>query len=614
MNNWVEKIKDLLTSSKKTHIIVKDNDALLKYPEIIQVFENEGIRVFFAESDIQVRIVFETEVRENSNKCLIVTSKTYKPLPDIEEMVHFTSIGLNILFPNLDTQALKGLSFNALCLLSNMKLYEKLGHDQTLKFLLENLYSVDFDSLRHSNSKERIINALIMVFLEKNGVNAPLSEFLENLAKPYFPNLLKTGFIKNNLIDFLQEQWANFVNEKEYYLDFNETILKRNLGYLFAFGYLKPVKVTEEKYRRLSNPLKMGVFINEQGDNDTELEGLIEYLHSQIESIEDLYDQWFKIIQIIASTKLKAIITTNKELKEKFAFIENIFNLRFQRFIDNTYNSLFSLSGVRRPVVVSRILDYIKAQPEEKKALIVIDGMNYWQWLLLGKELSDEKIKYDLNSTLAYIPTITAWSRQAIFKGDKPDLKEDNSKEAKLFNEYWTNQGISSYKIEYNKTGLNQKFSPNNLSPDISILGLVCNDLDDIMHGSLLGEEQLRTSTIQWIKKSGIIDIISSLMIKGFCIYLTSDHGSIEATGVKNLSLKERVGTLSRSKRHLYFANDTMQKTFIEDNASIAYGIKNQSIYLKNNEAFTIDKHSVITHGGSHFWEVLVPFVRIYEK
>jgi hypothetical protein len=98
--------------------------------------------------------------------------------------------------------------------------------------------------------------------------------------------------------------------------------------------------------------------------------------------------------------------------------------------------------------VVSRILEHINAKPAKKKALLVIDGMNYWQWNILAKHYLMLILNFTSNASLAFIPTITAWSRQAIFKGDKPDLSADNSKEAKLFETYWLNQGVPGFQID----------------------------------------------------------------------------------------------------------------------------------------------------------------------
>jgi hypothetical protein len=613
MSNWIDKYKKLVISSHKQHIIIADQDSLFEYEELQQAFENDGFKLITCKTALAVRLAFELQVREASDKYLIIAPSNYFPLPDIEMLVHFQALGLTKLFPNLDAKAIKGLSFNALCLLSNIKPYEELSHDKTLKFLLENLYNVDFDTLTNSKAKERILNALITVLLEKNGINEPLTKFLSTITKPYFPALVTKGLTKINLVNFIQEQWQSFVDKGNSELDFNESLLNKSLGYLFAFEYLKPVQVSPKKYESFAKPLKIGIFVDQQGHNDNELEGLIEYLKQQLEIIEDIADQWFKIIQIMANAKLKYLLSENEELKGSYQRIENSFNIRFQRFVDNTYGSLFSLSGVRKPVVVSRILEHINAKPAKKKALLVIDGMNYWQWNILGKALSNADINFTSNASLAFIPTITAWSRQAIFKGDKPDLSADNSKEAKLFETYWLNQGVPSFQIDFKKFSVNDPIAIESITPDTSILGLVCNDLDDIMHGSILGNGQLKTSTEQWVVKSKIVNTISALKAKGFQVYITADHGNIEATGLKNLTLKDKLGALSRGKRHLHFTNETLLDSFMELNTNIEVGKKGLSLYLKKQEAFTTENSQVITHGGSHLWEVIVPFISINE-
>jgi hypothetical protein len=478
---------------------------------------------------------------------------------------------------------------------------------------LENLYNVDFDTLTNNKAKERILNALITVFLEKNGINEPLTKFLTNIAKPYFPTLVSQGLSNASLVKFIQDQWQAFVANGSSLLDFKEPLLNKSLGYLFAFEYVRPIQVSSTAYEQFPKPLKIGVYVDTNGHNDNELEGLIEYLKQQLEIIEDIADQWFKIIQVLSNAKLKYLSSANEELKTAYQKIENVFNIRFQRFIDNTYGSLFSLSGVRKPVVVSRILEHINAKPAKKKTLLVIDGMNYWQWNILSKALADAGIHYSSNASLAFIPTITAWSRQAIFKGDKPDLEADNSKEAKLFAAYWMKQGVQGYQIAYKKFSVNEPLVLSEIPQDTTVLGLVCNDLDEIMHGSFLGESQLKASTEQWIAKSKIVEIVFSLRARGFQLYITSDHGNVESSGLKNLTMQDKVGVLSRGKRHVHFANEALLQCFIDQNPEIELGKKGISLYLRKQEAFTTENSQVITHGGSHIWEVIVPFITIYE-
>ena len=447
MANWVDKYRQLITASHKPHVIVADQDKLFEYIEMQQSIQDNGYTIIRTRTDLDVRIRFELEVRGSDKKCLIVAPSSYCPPPDIALEVHFQAIGLKDLFPHLDAKAIHGLNFNTLCLLSNIKPYEELGREKTLKFLLENIYNVDFDTLTSHKAKEKILNALITVFLEKNAINPALSSFLTKLAQSYFPDLIQKGLNKDSLIHYLHDQWTEYLANGICDIDFEDAILNKSFGYLFVFDHLNHIKVSGERFQSIPRSLRIGAYIDEKESNDTELEALIAYLQQQQSSIEDLYDQWFKIVQVLGKAKIKDMNSENKQLRERFNQVVSILNQRFQRFIDNAYASLFSLSGVRRPIVVSRILEYIKAQPDQRKALLVIDGMNYWQWLLIARELCDSGLTVHSKTTLAYIPTITAWSRQALFRGNKPNLLETNSKEANLFAEYWKNNGFNNYLI-----------------------------------------------------------------------------------------------------------------------------------------------------------------------
>lgn len=611
MANWTDKYRQLISSSHKLHTIVADKDNLFAYVELQQAIRDAGYSIITAKTDLEVRIRFELEVRNSPEKYVIVAPPTYNPLPDIAINVHFQSIGLKHLFPHLDAKAIEGLSFNALCLLSNIKPYEELGREKTVKFLLENLYNVDFDTLTTSKPRERILNALINVFLEKNGINQPLTAFLSGIAQPYFPGLIETGMSRTSLIHYLQDKWSSYVSSGNCDIDFQDSILNKSFGYLFIFDHLNPVKVSDEKLQEIPGALRIGVFTDDKESNDSELEALVQYLEQQQCSIEDLYVQWFNLIQILAKAKVKELHSANQSLKQQLRQTIQTLNQRFQRFIDNAYPSLFSLSGVRKPVVVSRILEHIKAQPEQRKALLVIDGMNYWQWLLIAKALHGAGIVCNAGTTLAFIPSITAWSRQAVFKGGKPNMTEDNTKEPALFKAFWQSSGFSDNQIDFVRLGHNQPFYAESIPETVKILGLVCNDLDDIMHGSILGNEQLMTSTEQWILQSKITETVASLRLHGFKVYITTDHGNLEATGIKNLRLKEKTGSLSRSKRYIHFSNETMLANFREQNPDLTIGTRDNAVYLRHEEAFTDENRKIITHGGSHLWEALIPFIEI---
>ena len=127
----------------------------------------------------------------------------------------------------------------------------------------------------------------------------------------------------------------------------------------------------------------------------------------------------------------------------------------------------------------------------------------------------------------------------------------------------------------------------------------------------ILSNQGLMQSTSYWLEKTNFVDLITSLKTQGFTCFVTTDHSNLEATGIKNLKLEGKVGSISRSKRHLQFANQTTLDNFISQNTNLQFGVRGLSIYLKDESAFTMQDEKIITHGGSHLWEVLIPFIEI---
>ena len=483
-----------------------------------------------------------------------------------------------------------------------------LGYNETIKFILENIYNVDFDTLKSGKGKERLLNALITVFLEKNGVNKAVTEFLSQQVKPYFPDLIESGLTRSNLLAFVEAKWKAWVLQQENDINFDEFYLAKTIGYLFIKGQLKPVQVTKERYESFTT--KVGVFYDQDQSVLDEFNILVEYLNNTITTIEDKPQEWFDLVQIAARAKILSFKCQKNNPIPDYGSVETRINERFQLFLETNYDSLISRSGSKHPYLVTRVLEFLRYHPSEKKALIVLDGLAYWQWLLIAETLQKDTIHTEPKSTFAWIPTITAWSRQAIFKGDIPNLDETNSNEEKQFKAYWKKHGYADHEVEYFKFGINKQVDVSSIHSR-SVLAFVVNDLDDLMHGVLMGDEQLYLSTLQWAESNMLSSLIKNLRQAGFKIFITTDHGNIEATGIRSLKLNEKFGALSRSKRHIRFSNETLKNEFMKNNTSLPVGIKDLSVYLKDKSAFVPENDRLITHGGSHFWEVIIPFVEI---
>jgi len=332
---------------------------------------------------------------------------------------------------------------------------------------------------------------------------------------------------------------------------------------------------------------------------------------SCFEELDELMAQepinWHSVIRLISKALLVSIGTT---WNEKVLDYTNSINEKFQEYLRTSHKQLKNSSSYKRPLIVSKVLDYLKLNfLEDKIALVVIDGMAWWQFLMLKKKIKSTSKERTIH---AWIPSITQLSRQAIFRGDSPinSYRQNPDNEGKLWESYWSANGIGKYQVRY-------EYDRSNIKDfgQTTKLALVYKDLDEKMHGSTSDYLDLKSLTENWIERSGIVDVIKEVSSAGFKIFITTDHGNIQATGWRGLRGKEKLGTQksgSRGQRHLEYEQQSLSDDFIYSNPELKGAVvqDDQAIYFTNNQSFST-KETLVTHGGSHILEVLIPFVEI---
>ncbi len=338
-------------------------------------------------------------------------------------------------------------------------------------------------------------------------------------------------------------------------------------------------------------------------ESEYDLDEFIEGLHSLLneESIN-----WTVVSRLIAEGISKTIGTP--KFDELFDHI-NKANADFQETLQTSYHQTKNSSAVKRPRIVSKILDYLNFNFREKRiALIVVDGMALWQYELLKNRLPGTKHEEVIYS---WLPSITQLSRQAIFRGDTPktDYRQGPTSEEKLWKTYWKDKGCHEYEVFYQ----HEKIDFSNIN-SVSKLAIVLKDLDDKMHSSTDYVDLLHLTT-NWIERSKIIQVVDELISKGFTVFLTTDHGNIQAKGWRGLQGREKLGTNksgSRSERHIEYSEKWLSDEFMANNPEMGDSVvmEEQAIYFKTDLSFS-NKESLVTHGGAHLLEVLIPFVKI---
>lgn len=334
-----------------------------------------------------------------------------------------------------------------------------------------------------------------------------------------------------------------------------------------------------------------------------DLKEFTDVLHSLLN--EDLVN-WSVVSRLIAEGISQTIGTP--QFEELYSHI-NKANTVFQVTLQASYHQTKNSSAVKKPRIVSKILDYLNFNFRDKKiALIVVDGFALWQYQLLRNKLPGLKQEEVIYS---WLPSITHLSRQAIFRGDTPktDYRQSPMSEEKLWKAYWKGKGCHEFEIVYQHERINLS-----TLDSVSKLAIVFKDLDDKMHSST-DYIDLLMLTKNWIERSKITQVIEELISTGYSVFLTTDHGNIQAKGWRGLQGREKLGTNksgSRSERHIEYSEKWLSDEFMENNPEMGDSVvmEEQAIYFKTDLSFS-NKESLVTHGGAHLLEVLIPFIEI---
>ena len=335
-------------------------------------------------------------------------------------------------------------------------------------------------------------------------------------------------------------------------------------------------------------------------------------LSVQKRAMQELKIQWDSVDTIRNVSSLLCDVLGHDafdQVRDEIAAI----NGNFQQYLDKQYAALKNSNAIARPKIVSKVLPHLEKNHSryEKIALIVVDGMSYWQYCLLRTELERLSMQPSDGFTFSWLPSITCLSRQAIFRGEAPSSTYHQSPdtEASLWSDFWTDPKRSDKRMQFYEVSY-EHGNLTNFNSNATRLALVDVELDEFMHSSHHYSD-LYSLTQNWAKR--IAPDIAKVHSAGYTIYITADHGNLLASPWRMLTTAEKNMTVrsSRGERYMHFKQEDTKQSFIENNADIADNLRqtDTDIMWKNDQCFKND--ICITHGGSHFLEVIVPFIKI---
>lgn len=303
---------------------------------------------------------------------------------------------------------------------------------------------------------------------------------------------------------------------------------------------------------------------------------------------------------------------------------------RFRGWLIRHFADLPSLPASKAPAMlhhVPRHLSHRRSGSGARQALLLFDGLAIDQWCKIRGRLAENlsSIEIDEGACFAWLPSLTSVSRQTVFSGLRPrefaGTIESTAAEPTLWAKFWQDAGLRKSEIAYLK-GVKLREDLSRIAdavsrPNIKIAGIVVDMVDEIVHGATLGKRGIASQIDDWCDTGFVEQLMTLLLDQGFEIFLTSDHGNVDATGVGRLSqgvLSEIKGERVRVYRSADLASSVPAEldTFRFDLPGLPADFL--PVYPKGRGAFTGVGDRVVAHGGMSVEELIVPFVRITQK
>jgi len=663
MDNWRDQILKEFTPQVSRLTLVADPDRLLTEEGVIQDLRERGFDLITFEDPIAFRYAYESKYRSRwdrgeSTELVVVLRAEMGDLGslpyDLLQAGRKLSFSLGDLFPNLSYPVIEALDRAYLDTVYRAQIRykpERLGDNATRDFLLLHVFETAPELIKRPSN---LLSVLLRRHFRNQSVPWILDErFIQVLRKNKIFNRWPLEQIvpdRDAFFAFLQERWPAFLDrlaekdsekmgegKESYGLKFNGPLdipfehddVRVYIDNLFYEGILHPI--SHPHADKLSKTwVSFGLKLDPEADLLRRLEGLINELESSLPVPDARHREWLVFARRWAEmlTLLwKAEKTANPGMEEHIANLRKEVDGRFFPWVQYRFAGLYNQPSLP-PVMVHHIpramARNIAGSEKNKIALIIIDGLALDQWVVLRAVLNEQRPKLQVreSAVFAWVPTITSVSRQAIFSGKLPlyfpESIHSTEKEAMLWRQFWLDQNLSQGQIVYMKglgNGDLEEVREALERPQIRVAGLVISKVDKIMHGMELGTPGMHNQVRQWAFQGYLPELIDLLQKLCFDIWITSDHGNIEAEGCGRPT-EGAIADVRGERVRIY--SDRLLRSKIKERfpSSIewpAIGLPEGYLPLlaEGRLAFIRKGKKTVAHGGISLEELIVPFVKI---
>ncbi|MDY6823274.1 MAG: BREX-3 system phosphatase PglZ [Thermodesulfobacteriota bacterium] len=667
--SWRSQILREFTPNVARLTLVADPDDLLLEEGVLAGIRERGFELIPFEDHVAFRYAYESKFRsrwdQGEQTDLVVVLRSAESdlncLPyDLLQAGRKLSFNLGEIFPDLSYPIVTALDrgdLDALYEAQKRHAPGVLGDNATKEFVLRHVFEIAPELIRKPSD---LLRALLRRHYREQRIPALLDErFVQVLRQQGgFEEWPLETIIPDReaFFAFLQERWPIFLNrsatqdatdvrenEKPYGfeysgpsdLPFDHDDIRVYIDNLFVEGLLEavPHEKAESLYKTW---LAIGIRTDEQADRLLRVDGLLDTLAADIPNEDTRHDDWFHFAKTWA--ELKVMSNEDCGLSEahtaRIDELTRIVDKRFLAWIQRRFSGLTQLPPNPPAMVhhLPRFLAHSSLIPQSsslkpKLALVLVDGLSLDQWIVIRKEIARQRANYRFreNAVFAWIPTITSVSRQAAFAG-KPPIYFPNSihttdKEPALWTQFWVDQGLTQQEVAYAKglgNGTLENVQEIVARAKIRVVGLVVDKVDKIMHGMELGTAGMHNQVRQWAAGPFMTQLFDLLLENGFRVYLSSDHGNIEASGCGRPA-EGAVADLRGERARIY--PDSLLRGQVKERFPDALewppiGLPEDYLPLlaPPRAAFVRKTESLVGHGGASLEELIVPLVQIERR
>jgi hypothetical protein len=641
----------LINFPPHVHILtlVSDPDNVLADEQLLSAFAECGFSLVQETDLIRLRQVIGQTRFGLMHPIIVITLGQLNQLPyDLWQQGHKVSLQLGDFFPHLASPIVRQLSSEQRWRLSQAPLPpSRLGEQGTKTYLLQYVFAADLENLKQP---AQLIAWLNQYHQQVGKLPPVLADYwLSNLqVAPIYANwpLPRLLASREAFQQFVSEQWGAFVQAETGEQILGETAvrydvlsfaqdeqLQDKIPALVRAGTLAPVTVSRSE--RLPVWAKTAVLALDDNVDATGTDELFELLAEQFGKNENSrrWAQWQTVTRIwaeLTNIRYKPQTSLSAEQRTTYQTWQRQLDASFYDWLTSYYAPLAN-KRLPQPHHLYHVPEYIAHQRREggRVALLVMDGMSLADWLLIRDHWLAQQPGwlFEEHLLLAQVPSVTAVSRQALVSGLRPadftDSLTHNRHESTHWENFWTRKGLPTSACGYGRLSFNSDtlLPAQATSSRVHILCLINNDIDEMLHGASLGAANVQASLRVWLEQrfSDFFESVHTLLKQGFSVYLTSDHGHVEARGVGQPT--EGLAVETRSKRARIYRDENtavaVQRDYPDTILWHDRGLLPHDVWVlmaKGRTAFASKNEVVVTHGGLTLDEMVVPLVQIKQK